>query len=79
MVEWPGIRTPGKSHLQAEEQSILMSRKLGKNASRPAWINRQLLEKLKHRSSREKVKARTWIERNTETLSDCAGTRKGKV
>lgn len=45
-----------------------MSRKLGKNASRPAWINKELLEKLKHRSSREKVKARTWIERNTEII-----------
>lgn len=56
-----------------------MSRKLGENASRPAWINRELLEKLKHRSSREKVKTRTCIERNTEALSECAGMRKGKV
>lgn len=68
MVESPGIKRPGRSHLQAQEQSILMSRKLGKNASRPAWINKELLEKLKHRSSREKVKARTWIESNTEII-----------
>lgn len=79
LVECPGIRRPGKRHLQVQEQSILMTRKLGKNASRPAWINRELLEKLKHRSSREKVKARAWIERNTETLSECVGMRKDKA
>lgn len=67
LVEFPGISRPGRGHLQAQEQSIPMSRKLGENASRPAWINRELLEKLKHRSSREKVKTRTCIERNTET------------
>lgn len=39
-----------KDHrLQAQEKSIPASRKLGKNARRPAWVNKELLAKLKHK------------------------------
>ncbi|KFW65086.1 hypothetical protein AS28_14346, partial [Pygoscelis adeliae] len=39
-----------KDHLlQTQEQSTPMSRKSGKNARRPAWMNKELLAKLKHR------------------------------
>ena len=39
-----------KDHLlQVHEQCILTKRKSGKNARRPAWINKELLDKLKHR------------------------------
>jgi len=39
-----------KDHLlQAREQCIPTKRKLGKYARRPAWMNNELLEKLKHK------------------------------
>lgn len=34
--------------LQAQEQSISTSRKSGKNARRFAWMNKELLTKLRH-------------------------------
>ena len=39
-----------KDHLlQAQESPIPMRRKSGKNARRPAWMNKELLAKLKHK------------------------------
>ncbi|KGL87978.1 hypothetical protein N301_00234, partial [Charadrius vociferus] len=39
-----------KDHLfQAQEQCIPIKRKSGKNARRPAWMNKKLLEKLKQK------------------------------
>ncbi|GAB0189727.1 hypothetical protein GRJ2_001438000 [Grus japonensis] len=35
--------------LQAQEQCIPTKRKLGKNTRRPAWMNKELLDKLKHK------------------------------
>jgi len=55
-----------------------MSRKLGKNARKPVWINKELLAKLKHRRSIQRVKARTRIGKNTEMLSEHAGMTLGK-
>jgi len=39
-----------KDHLlQAQEQCISTKRKSGKNARRPAWMNKELLDKVKHK------------------------------
>ena len=39
-----------KDHLlQTQEQCIPTKRKSGKNAKRPAWMNKELLDKLKHK------------------------------
>ena len=39
-----------KDHLlQAQERCIPTKRKSGKNARRPAWMNKELLDKLKHK------------------------------
>ncbi|KFW00854.1 hypothetical protein N327_12339, partial [Fulmarus glacialis] len=38
-----------KDHLQAQEPCISTKRKSGKNARRPAWVDKELLDKLKHR------------------------------
>ncbi|PKU40564.1 hypothetical protein llap_9133 [Limosa lapponica baueri] len=37
--------------LQVEEQSIPTKRKLGKNASRPAWMNKEILDNITLRHS----------------------------
>ncbi|XP_025945213.1 2-hydroxyacyl-CoA lyase 1 isoform X4 [Apteryx mantelli] len=43
------LETICRDHLlQAQEQSIQMSRKLSKGGRRPAWMNKELLAKLKH-------------------------------
>ncbi|KFW09032.1 hypothetical protein N327_00801, partial [Fulmarus glacialis] len=40
-----------KDHLlQAQEQCIPTKRKSGKNARRPTWMNKELLDKLKHKN-----------------------------
>ena len=39
-----------KAHLlQAQERCIPTKRKAGKNARRPAWMNKELLDKIKHK------------------------------
>jgi len=45
-----------KDHcLQVQELSISANRKSGKNMLRPAWMNKRLLDKLKHRKETYKV------------------------
>lgn len=48
-----------KDHLlQAHEQSIPKSRKSGRIASRPVWLNEELLFKLSHRKGLYKAGSR---------------------
>ncbi|KAK4831507.1 hypothetical protein QYF61_018091 [Mycteria americana] len=45
-----------KDHLlQAQERCIPRKRKSGKNARRPAWVNKELLDKLKHKKEASEV------------------------
>ena len=49
-----------KDHLiQAQERCIPARRKSGKNARRPAWMNKELLDKLKQKRKPTEVEART--------------------
>ncbi|KFW61745.1 hypothetical protein AS28_00352, partial [Pygoscelis adeliae] len=48
-----------KDHLlQAQERCIPTKRKSGKNARRPAWMNKELLDKLKHKKEAYRGKKR---------------------
>ncbi|PKU41633.1 rna-directed dna polymerase from mobile element jockey-like protein [Limosa lapponica baueri] len=70
-----------KDHLlQAQEPRIPRKKKSGKKARRPAWLNKELLDKLKSK----KEAYRGWNQEqidweNTENLSEWPGTRLGKL
>ncbi|GAB0202998.1 hypothetical protein GRJ2_002765400 [Grus japonensis] len=65
-----------KAHLlQAQERCIPTKRKSSKNTKRPAWMNKELLGKVKHK--KEAYKGR-WPGRNTEKLFKQPGIRLGK-
>ena len=47
--------------LQAQESSIPMNKKSGKNAKRPAWMNKELLAKLKHKKEAYRGWKQGWV------------------
>ena len=49
--------------LQAEEWSIPMNKKSGENARRTAWMNKELLAKLKHRKEAYRGGKQGWVNR----------------
>jgi len=50
-----------KDHLlQAQERSIPVNNKPGKNAKRPAWMNKELLEKLKCKKRAHREQKQGW-------------------
>lgn len=53
--------------LQAQEQCILTKRKSGKNAKRPVWMNKELLDKVNHK--REAYKQQKHCVWNAQKLS----------
>ncbi|KFQ75960.1 hypothetical protein N337_07842, partial [Phoenicopterus ruber ruber] len=51
-----------KNHLlRAQERCVPTKKKSGKNARRPAWINRELLDKLRHKKGAYREWKQGWV------------------